>query len=182
MKKNIRNYLPLLLMAGFIIGIDQLTKAVVRQKIPLGGSWMPIEALRPYARIVHWFNTGAAFGLFQNGSLIFASLAVVVIILIIYYYPQVASNDWTFRVALAMQLAGAAGNLIDRILFAGKVTDFISIGSFAVFNIADGSITIGVIIFVLGAWIKDRKEKNQLPGNKTDSPEMTTESKGLKSD
>lgn len=146
-------------MAGFVVCLDQFSKALVRQNIPLGGSWMPLEWLSPYARFVHWYNTGAAFGIFQNGSLIFASLAVIVILLIIYYFPRVPVNDWTFRVALALQMAGATGNLLDRIIFAGKVTDFISIGKFAVFNIADGSITIGVVVLLIGAWIKDIKEK-----------------------
>jgi len=163
LKKYLKDYLVLFIMSGLIVGIDQLTKALVRQKIPLGGIWMPLEWLRPYARIVNWYNKGAAFGIFQNGSLIFASLAVIVILLIIYYFPQVPSIDWTFRIAMAMQLAGAAGNLIDRVLFSGKVTDFISIGSFAVFNVADASITVGVVVLLLGAWIKERKPKKQDP-------------------
>lgn len=159
LKRYLKDYLVLFLMSGFIVAIDQWTKALVRQRIPLGGTWMPLEWLSPYARIVHWYNKGAAFGFFQNGSLIFASLAVVVILLIIYYFPRVPENDWTFRLAMAMQLAGATGNLIDRILFSGKVTDFISIGNFAVFNIADASITVGVVVLLLGAWIKERKPK-----------------------
>jgi len=159
MKKYLKDYLFLLLMAGFIICIDQWTKFLVRQNIPLGGMWMPLDWLQPYARIVHWSNAGAAFGLFQNGSLIFAGLAVVVILVIIYYFPQVPTKDWTFRLALVLQLAGAAGNLVDRLMFAGKVTDFISIGNFAVFNIADASITIGVVVLLIGAWVKDLQEK-----------------------
>lgn len=159
LKKYLKDYLILFLMSGFVIALDQWTKATVRQNIPLGGTWMPIEWLQPYARIVHWYNKGAAFGLFQNGSLIFASLAVVVILLIIYYFPQIPANDWTFRLALALQLAGASGNLLDRIMFAGKVTDFISIGNFAVFNIADASITIGVVVLLIGAWVREIQEK-----------------------
>lgn len=156
MKHTFKSYLVLFLISGLIVAIDQWTKAIVRQNIPLGGSWMPLEWLSPYARIVHWYNKGAAFGFFQNGSLIFATLAIIVILLIIYYFPRVPENDWTFRLAMSMQLAGAAGNLIDRILFAGRVTDFISVGNFAVFNIADSSITIGVVVLLLGAWIKDK--------------------------
>ena len=159
MKRYLKDYSILFFLAGFVVWLDQLTKALVRQNIPLGGAWMPLDWLSPYARIVHWYNQGAAFGIFQNGSLIFAILAVVVILLIIYYFPQVPANDWTFRLALALQLAGATGNLLDRIMFDGKVTDFISIGKFAVFNIADASITIGVVVLLIGAWIKDIQEK-----------------------
>jgi signal peptidase II len=159
LKRIIKNYVSLLFFSGVIIGLDQWTKALVRQNIPIGGIWMPLEWLQPYARIVHWYNSGAAFGLFQNGSLVFATLAVVVILLIIYYFPQIPDNDWTFRIAMILQMAGAAGNLIDRIILEGKVTDFISIGKFAVFNIADASITVGVIVLLLGALVKERKMK-----------------------
>jgi signal peptidase II len=180
MKKYLKDYLILFLMAGFVVSLDQITKALVRQNIPLGGAWMAIDWLSPYARFVHWYNAGAAFGIFQNGSFIFASLAVIVILLIIYYFPQVPASDWTFRVALALQMAGAAGNLLDRIMFAGKVTDFISIGKFAVFNIADASITIGVVVLLIGAWIKDIQEKKV--GrlriiNNSDSPAIESDGK-----
>ena len=174
MKKYLKDYLLLFLIAGFIVSLDQWTKAIVRSNIPLGGAWMPIDWLSPYARIVHWYNKGAAFGLFQNGSLIFASLAVVVILLIIYYFPQVPANDWAFRLALSMQLAGASGNLLDRIMFSGKVTDFISIGNFAVFNVADASITIGVVVLLIGAWIKDIKEKKAGKTHNIESENLPT--------
>ena len=62
------------------------------------------------------------------------------------------------RIALAMQMGGALGNLIDRIRF-GPVTDFIAVGSFPVFNVADASITVGVGILLLFLWILERKEK-----------------------
>ena len=113
----------------------------------------------PYARLVHWSNTGAAFGMFQNGSLVFTLLAFVVIALIIYYYPQVESEDWVLRLALSLQLGGAAGNLISRLTMDGKVTDFLSVGTFPVFNVADSSITIGVMILLLGMWAKERSLK-----------------------
>jgi signal peptidase II len=60
---------------------------------------------------------------------------------------------------MGLQLGGALGNLIDRLTMNGEVTDFISIGAFPVFNVADGSITVGVIVLVLGAWLKERGSK-----------------------
>jgi signal peptidase II len=75
-----------------------------------------------------------------------------------YYYPRVEESDWTLRLAMGLQLGGAAGNLVDRLLMQ-KVTDFISIGNFPVFNIADSSISIGVVVLLLGVWIKERSEK-----------------------
>lgn len=160
MKRDFSTYLPLGLFSGLIVAFDQWTKWLVREYIPFGASWMPegLEWLQPYARIVNWTNTGAAFGMFQNGNTIFAILAVIVIIVILYYYPQVEHSDWTLRLAMGMQLAGAAGNLVDRLTF-GKVTDFISVGTFPVWNVADASITIGVGVLLLGVFLKERAEK-----------------------
>ena len=154
-----------MLFASLIVAFDQWTKWLVRTNIPFSGSWVPDgwDWLLPYARIVHWYNSGAAFGMFQNGNLVFTVLAFIVILIILYYYPLVERTDWTLRLALGMQLAGAAGNLVDR-LTIGKVTDFISVGTFAVFNVADASISVGVAALLLGVWMKERAEKrgNQL--------------------
>jgi len=156
------DYLILILIGAVIIGLDQWTKTLVRAKIPLGADWLPdgLAWLLPFARIRYWYNSGAAFGIFQNGNLIFTILAVIVILLILYYFPRTERNDWWLRVALAMQFAGAAGNLIDRLAFA-RVTDFISVGNFAIFNVADASISVGVAVLLLGVWLKERAEKKR---------------------
>src|SRR5262245_22789019 len=104
---------------------------------------MPLDWLAPYARFVNWHNSGAAFGLFQGGGGIFGILAIIVSIAILIYYPVISRTDKFMRLALALQLAGALGNFVDR-LTVGAVTDFISIWTFPVFNLADLSITLGV--------------------------------------
>jgi signal peptidase II len=156
LKKYIKDYLFLFLLAGAIIVLDQLTKYLVRAKLPFQAIWSPWPWLTPFARIVHWNNTGAAFGIFRGFGNVFTVLAIVVSIAILYYFPQVPRRDWTLRLAMGLQLGGAIGNLIDRILF-GTVTDFISVGNFAVFNVADASISIGVAILVLGMLAKERE-------------------------
>ena len=70
-------------------------------------------------------------------------------------------------IALGMQFGGSIGNLIDRITI-GHVTDFISVGRFPVFNIADASVTVGVGIMILGVWLQERKAqktKNNRPAS-----------------
>src|SRR3989304_2963439 len=96
LKNHILDYLFLLLTGGVIIGLDQWTKALVRANIPLGTDWLPqaLMWLMPYARIRHWHNSGAAFGIFQNGNLVFTILAIIVILLILYYFPRTERNDW----------------------------------------------------------------------------------------
>ena len=160
MKKLFQRYWLIVAMALIIVALDQWTKSLVRANIPLRGSWLPDgwEALAPYARIVHWYNTGAAFGMFKEGSMVFTVLAFIVIGLILYYFPHVESADWPLRLAMILQLGGATGNLVDR-LTIGHVTDFISIGSFAVFNVADASISAGAVILFFGVWVMERKEK-----------------------
>lgn len=167
MNQKIKDYTILFGVAGLIIALDQWTKWLVRENIEYGSQWLPdgLLWLSPYARIVYWHNSGAAFGMFQNGNLIFTILAVVVSIAIIYYFPQVEAEDWTLKIAMGMQLAGAVGNLIDRLLM-GKVTDFISVGTFPVFNVADSSISVGVVVLLIGVWIKERQQ----PAHPAQSP------------
>ncbi|MCJ7695372.1 MAG: signal peptidase II [Anaerolineaceae bacterium] len=156
--KLVKKYFFLFGIAGAIIALDQVTKNLVKTNLASGESWLPWSWLGNFARIVNWHNTGAAFGLFQNGNTVFTILAVVVAIVIIFYYPQVPQKEKLMRVAMAMQLGGAVGNLIDRIT-QGFVTDFISIGNFPVFNVADSSITIGVGVLLLGMWLEERRTK-----------------------
>lgn len=160
MKKALKSYSVLIPTAGVLIALDQWTKAIVRQNLELGEMWMPLDWLSPYARIVHWYNTGVAFGMFQDKNLLFSILALAISVFLIIFYPKLTEEDWFLRIALGMQLGGSLGNLIDRITI-GHVTDFISVGNFPVFNIADASISVGVAVMILGLWIEERKEKQK---------------------
>lgn len=161
LSSKVKNYLMLFGVAGISIALDQWTKWLVRENIGFGEQWLPewLSWLSPYARFVHWANSGAAFGMFQDGNQIFKVLAFIVIGAIIYYFPQVENEDWTLKLAMGLQLGGASGNLIDRLL-KNEVTDFISVGTFPIFNIADASISIGVAVLLLGVWIQERRAKN----------------------
>ena len=177
MKKKIPDYAFLLFISGSIIILDQLTKWMVRDNLASEEVWTPWPWLMPYARIVNWHNTGIAFGMFQNMNTVFIILAMLVSIGIVYYFPKVPRMDVFLRVALAMQLGGAVGNMIDRI-HQGFVTDFISLGSFAVFNVADASISVGVVVLLVGMYIMDLKQKKlkQSPDpDQAGEPEQATE-------
>jgi signal peptidase II len=162
LKKLIQRYRAILTIALVIVILDQWTKGWVRANIQPGATWLPesLAWLSPYARIVHWYNTGAAFGMFKDASMVFTVLAFIVIAAIIFYYPQVERNDWSLRLALSMQLGGAIGNLIDRITI-GHVTDFVSVGTFPVFNVADASISVGAAVLFLGVFLQERAEKQE---------------------
>jgi signal peptidase II len=175
-KKALQNYWGIFLIAAAIVGLDQWTKWLVRTNIPAGASWLPdsLQWLSPYARIVHWYNRGAAFGMFQQGNMVFTVLAFVVIAAIIYYYPQISTVDWPLRLAMSMQMGGAIGNLLDR-LTIGHVTDFISVGTFPVFNIADSSISVGCVVLLLGVWWQERAaKKEKIRAASADQPSEAT--------
>lgn len=176
MKKYFFMYLQLFGIAGIVVALDQWTKWLVRENIPFASQWLPrgMEWLLPYARLVYWHNTGAAFGMFQNGAAVFTVLAFIVIGVILYYYPKIQTEGWLFRLALGLQLAGALGNLIDRLTQNGQVTDFISVGTFPVFNVADSSITAGTAILILGVWLSERAEKQDQAGSEADEKEEHT--------
>ncbi|HUF37198.1 MAG TPA: signal peptidase II [Anaerolineales bacterium] len=152
MRQPLRYYLPdylfLLSISGAIVLFDQLTKLVVRSRLEIGEFWMPFAELGRFARIVHWKNTGAAFGMFQGGGLVFTILAIIVTIGILNFFPIIPRHDRFLRTAIALQLGGAVGNLIDR-LTIGHVTDFVSVLNFPVFNVADASISTGVVLILI---------------------------------
>ncbi|KAF0111620.1 MAG: signal peptidase II [Chloroflexi bacterium] len=169
MKKYIQSVRWLFVIAIVIIILDQVTKALIRANLAYGEIWAPWDWMLPYARLIHITNTGVAFGLFKGANLIFMFLAIIVSIGIIYYYPMVPKEDRVIRLALSLQLAGAVGNLVDRIRL-GQVTDFISVGTFPVWNVADSSITIGVFILLLGVWLQERREKNRSKSSNSEQP------------
>lgn len=147
--------------AGFLIALDQWTKLLVLKHIPFGNTYLPdyLSQFSEYFRFVHWRNSGAAFGLFQDGNLIFTFLAILATVLIVTFFPSVDKREWGIRLAMLFQLGGAVGNLIDRIRF-GYVIDFISVGNFPVFNVADACISIGVGILLLDVLITELREKS----------------------
>jgi len=172
LKNRIKSYAVLMPIAGVVIGLDQWTKTLVRSNLGFGEFWSPWDWLSPYARIVHWYNTGVALGLFQDQNLLFTILVSIIAMIIFIYYPQLSEGDWFLRIALAMQFGGSIGNLIDR-LTVGHVTDFFSVGSFPVFNVADASVTIGVGIMILGVWLQERKDKAQKLKTEEENSELS---------
>lgn len=131
----------LIQIAALALALDQLTKFVVRQTLEWHYSW-PTTG---FFRFTHVHNTGSAFGLFQdqNLPLLFVSLVGVVVLACIYQTQERRTN--LLRVSIALMLGGALGNLIDRI-HQGHVTDFIDVGPWPVFNIADSAIVVGLIM------------------------------------
>ncbi len=148
----------LFLIAGIIIFIDQYSKNLVESTLELYTYWAPFPEFEHIFRISHISNTGVAFGLFQNGNTIFTILALVVSLGIIIYNARLGGGHKLLRLALGLQMGGALGNMIDRIRL-GYVTDFVDVGPWPVWNIADLSIVAGTILLVLILFNEERQEK-----------------------
>ncbi len=137
-----------LVIAGTAIGVvflDQLSKAWVERNLAIYESLTPFPALAKVFTLTHFTNTGAAFGLLQDQSILFVVIGVVVIASIVVYSRYLPHDQFLVQFALGLQLGGALGNMIDRVR-QGHVTDFIYFHFWPAFNIADASIVIGVIL------------------------------------
>jgi signal peptidase II len=142
-----------------IISLDQWTKWLVRRDIPLGVAYLPdgLGWLSPYARFLHIQNRGASFGMFQDGNTFFIVLTLLIVGGILFFVSKMEDDNRWMWAAGGLYLGGAVGNLIDRLLF-GAVTDFVSIGTFYIFNIADASINVSVVMLLILFWLQERKE------------------------
>ena len=132
-------------VAGLTLVIDRISKWVVMDSLKPGESWNPVAALERWVSLTYVTNTGAAFGLFPDHGVIFMVIAVVVIAAIIFYYRHLPGEQWLIQISLGLQLGGALGNLVDRLRY-GHVIDFIDFKVWPVFNVADSSIFVGVVI------------------------------------
>lgn len=145
----------LLLISAALIFLDRLTKTAVTDRIPIGGA---IPVIPGFLRITHWTNEGAAFSLFADSAspgtvrwvlIGFSLLAAVVVLLALI---RLGSQFNLTTIALALVLAGALGNVHDRIVY-GSVVDFIEVHIFGYhwpdFNVADSSIVTGACLLLL---------------------------------
>ena len=140
---------------GVVLLTDQLTKFAVKGTLRLGESW-PAEGL---VRITHGANTGTAFGLLPNQTLFLIIASIAAIGFLVYFYRAYAMPRRILRLAIGLQLGGAFGNLFDRVAF-GAVTDFIDVGWWPIFNIADSSICVGMATLVIVMLLFDRKPED----------------------
>lgn len=130
--------------AGTIIAVDQLTKAAVRASFSVGESVPVIDGV---LWLTHVHNTGAAFGMLAGWGWAFVAVSVAVLAVIGWAALVARPESGVVRLGLALVAGGAAGNLIDRVL-AGGVTDFIDVGWWPVFNVADIALDCGVALIV----------------------------------
>ena len=165
MKRLRQGALVLPAVTALVLLVDQLSKHLVAARLAEGQSWDIVPWLAPVFRITHTTNTGAAFGLFPRWGNLFIVVAAAVIVAIIVYHHQVTDGQRLMRMSLGLQLGGAIGNLVDR-LVRGSVVDFIDLSfwplhEWPVFNLADASIVTGVTLLALLVLWEERREPGE---------------------
>lgn len=144
-----------------VVALDVITKIWAVSELADG----PVHVFGDWGELVLSYNSGSAFSLFAN----FTPLLAVFSVVVAFWLWRVVrrTTDIVMAVALALILGGALGNLSDRLFRApgfmrGWVVDFIRVGSWPVFNIADSAITVGVILLVIRVWKAPPAERDAL--------------------
>lgn len=146
------------LSAAFVIAADQITKYMVRanmqpgDKIPIIGDWMNIYYVQ---------NTGTAFSMFEGNKFITIVLTSILIIgCVLFAISEARGGNKATSLLLTLIAAGGASNMIDRVSL-GFVTDMISCGSFAVFNVADIFVTCSCVLMAIVVFFMFKNEEGE---------------------
>ena len=140
-----------------LIALDQLVKSYIVQQIPLGEvrSWIP-----NFVSLTYLQNRGAAFSILQDQQFLFAIITLVVMVGAIWYLHEHMEDSLWMVLGLTLIIAGGLGNFIDRVS-QGFVVDMFHLDfiNFAIFNVADSYLTVGVIILLI-AMLKEEINGN----------------------
>lgn len=144
-----------LILTTILVVIDQVTKYLTVQNIELG---QVVEFIPDFVSLTYIRNTGAAFSILEGQMWFFYIVTTVVIGVLIYYMYTEAKNDRVLGILLSLILAGAIGNFIDRLMLQ-YVVDMIKLEfmDFAIFNVADSYLTVGVILLFIYTIYQERK-------------------------
>ncbi|WP_410493517.1 signal peptidase II [Corynebacterium tuberculostearicum] len=153
------------LIAAVVIAVALLDQAVKQVMLSLLTEGEPLPVIGHWFRFTLLFNPGAAFSMGGEGSTwLFTTIQLVFVLGVAIAAPRITHSGQA--VGLALIAGGALGNFADRIFRApgfwfGHVVDYISVGSFAVFNIADAAITCGVVLFISTMLLEERKAEHE---------------------
>jgi len=139
-------------LAVLVVGADQIAKAVVEAQLVLGED---VDVLGPIGLTLS-HNSGVAFGLAGGAGLPLVVIPLLALGVVAYLFARDPTRPWMW-VATGLLAGGAVGNLIDRI-HADAVTDFIAIGSWPAFNLADVAITAGVLLLI-GLYLREEQRR-----------------------
>lgn len=145
---SVRSVLALAGMALVLYAADQVTKAFVVAAVPLGARY---DVIGDLAQLWHVRNTGAAFSILPGATWLFVPVTVLAIGMVVYFHRALRGRGPWIQLILGAILAGALGNLTDRVRL-GYVVDFVSVGigdvRFPTFNVADSAVVLGILALV----------------------------------
>ena len=153
------------LIAAVVIAVALVDQAVKQIMLSILTEGQPLAVIGDWFRFTLLFNPGAAFSMGGEGSTwLFTTIQLVFVLGVAIAAPRITHSGQA--VGLALIAGGALGNFADRIFRApgfwfGHVVDYISVGSFAVFNIADAAITCGVVLFIIAMVLEERKAEHE---------------------
>lgn len=127
---------------SIVLLADQYTKHLIAVHFMLGESVNVFPGL--WLTYIH--NTGSLFGLFQDSNTAFIWLSIFALGILLYFHEEFETTP--DKVAYVLILSGLAGNFLDRVL-RGFVVDFIDLGWWPIFNIADSAISVGIILYIV---------------------------------
>lgn len=148
---NLHQWLSLAAVALAALGADQLTKAIVTNRLELNEE---VHVVGPFS-IHHVTNSGIAFGLFASATPIVILLTALAVTWMLYFFARSGARHPVLPVALGLVIGGSVSNLIDRVRL-GHVTDFIDLKYWPAFNLADTFIVVGVAALLLALVAADR--------------------------
>ena len=148
----------ILFVSSILVLTDQLSKFVIRKTMLLYES---IPVIPDFFHLTYVTNDGMAFGInFPFGIYIFSTISIIFTIFLFWYLWTIKDQGIIIRIGIGLIIAGAIGNLIDRV-FLGEVVDFLDfmIGNYHwyVFNLADSYVTVGMGFILYDSLILERK-------------------------
>jgi signal peptidase II len=161
-----KKYWILLIVFLVVIALDQSTKLMIQQTLPLHKT---VEIIPGFFNLIHVRNTGGAFGIFGGekgpvGSVLFVVASLIAVGILVVLFLRVKEHEKTLAFSLALLLSGAIGNLLDRLSY-GEVIDFldfhVSLYHWPAFNVADSAISIGIGLMALELLIKENKKPSK---------------------
>lgn len=141
-----------------VLMIDQASKFWIASKL---GLYESITIIKDFFYITYTQNTGAAFSILEGQMIFFYLVTLAALILLVYYYRKIPAENILLRLTFVLLISGTAGNFIDRLIFR-YVRDFLHFRffgyDFAIFNVADAALSIGVVLLLMDAFLEDRKQ------------------------
>lgn len=147
--------IPVLITVG-VIAVDQITKVLIRANFTLGES---LPVIGDFVRLRYIRNTGTAFSMFENNLWITLGLTTVLIVVcLLFLIHELKHGSKALAYCVTVIMAGGLSNIIDRVSL-GYVTDMISVGNFAIFNVADIAVCCGCGLCILILLMQMKEEK-----------------------